>query len=63
MGNDYEGQEKGIEAVKELPSSGKEYLSHHLRNSLQRLVLFAQGQESIITELKHIEHDLNRAKL
>lgn len=63
MGNNYDGQEEGIEAVKTLLGVGKEYLSHHLRNSLQRLVLFAQGQESIITELKHIEQDLEIAGL
>lgn len=63
MGANYEGQEKGIIAVKQLPKTGKEYLSHHLRNSLQKLVFIAQGQEQIMAELEHIEWDLKRAGL
>jgi len=35
MGADYPGQEKAIEELKKISGPAREYLSHHLRNSLQ----------------------------
>ena len=63
MGADYEGQEAGIEAVKALPREGKEYLGHHLNNSLAILnnMLYTGDLEGAKEIVWHMVEDLNRA--
>lgn len=62
MGADYKGQEAGIEAVQALPKEGKEYLSHHLNNSMAILInMLYLGKTKDAEEIVwHMVADLNR---
>jgi signal transduction histidine kinase len=62
MGADYQGQERAIEKVKELPADVRELLSHHLRNPLTVILAEAQMKELKLIEksVKHMIKDLER---
>ena len=38
MGADYKEQDKGIEILRAMPSEAREYIAHHLRNSLAAII-------------------------
>lgn len=62
MGNKYEGEEKGIEALKDIPDSAKAYINHHLGNSLSSLqACLSIGNIEASKEMaKHMTDDLKR---
>ncbi|MFA6054056.1 MAG: hypothetical protein WC769_01650 [Thermodesulfovibrionales bacterium] len=62
MGADYEGQEKAIEELRALSPSAKEFLSHHLRNSLSGIITGVEtGKLEIVKQSAwHIIDDLVR---
>ena len=55
----------GVEAIKHLPREGKEYLAHHIRNSLQAIIFHnkAGEQDKISEVVSHMVRDLERVGL
>ena len=62
MGNRYEGEEKGIKAMNDIPEAAREYINHHLGNSLSSLdaCLFIGNIEGAKEATEHIIDDLKR---
>lgn len=60
MGADYEGQERAIEILRELPAECREFLGHHINNSLSVVICGLQtGQLDKAEEAAwHISADL-----
>lgn len=63
MGNDYQGQEKAIEDLSALSPEAKEFLNHHLGNSLGAIIMALRvGNIEIAEEAAwHIVKDLQIA--
>ena len=63
MGNDYEGQEAGIEQLQALGYEGKKFLCHHLCNSLSCIIGGIEtGNLQLAKEAAwHMVADLNKA--
>ena len=63
MGNDYQGQEKAIEELSALSNEAKEYLNHHLGNSLSGILGYAKlGKYKEIEKLVwHVIDDFEKA--
>jgi len=55
----------GIDAVKQLPREGKEYLAHHMRNSLQSIIFMIKSgdHDKIVEIVRHMIKDLERVGL
>ena len=65
MGNDIDSPNKAIKAITVLAEEGKDYLSHHIRNSLQ-VIMYAAGHgnyKEVIREVEHMAADLKRVGL
>jgi hypothetical protein len=62
MGADYPEQDKAIEELKALSPSAKEFLSHHLRNSLGSIIIAIHtGKLDIARDsAEHIVEDLEK---
>lgn len=60
MGNSYDGEEKGMEAMKYIPEVAREYINHHIGNSLTSLnaCLFIKNIEGAQEAVDHIIGDL-----
>ena len=65
MGNDEESSSEAIKAIAGLAEEGKEYLSHHVRNSLQVIMYHAGNRDytAVCREVEHIANDLKRVGL
>lgn len=50
----------GVSALKGLSKEGRGYLSHHIRNSLQALILHKNDPAKVTETVFHIEEDLRR---
>ncbi len=62
MGADYEGQERGIEDLKAMSDEARQYLCHHLRNSLTAVLCGIQVEQFDLAEeaARHMIEDLER---
>jgi hypothetical protein len=62
MGADYVGQEKGIEELKRMSPEAREFLAHHLRNSLNAVLNGIEvGRADIVREAGwHMVEDLKK---
>lgn len=60
MGISYEGEEKAIEEIRQLSTEAKQYISHHIRNSLCAVILFVDknDKEKLRDVIDHICKDL-----
>lgn len=60
MGADYLYQEKAIEEIKQLSTEAKQYISHHIRNSLCIILLAEEQQDKkkLREAINHICKDL-----
>lgn len=63
MGNDYQGQEKAIEELSALSPEAKEFLNHHICNSLSAILGGIKvGRLQLAEEaVWHIVEDLKKA--
>ena len=63
MGNSYDGEEEGIEAMKDIPEVARRYINHHLGNSLTSVnACLALGDIKGSREaVDHIVDDLEKA--
>lgn len=62
MGADYKGQEQAIEELKAMSPEAREFLSHHLRNSLTGIITGIETNQLEIAKEQawHIIDDLIR---
>ena len=60
MGNSYDGEDEGIEAMKYIPAVARRYINHHLGNSLTSLsaCLATEDIEGCKEAVDHIIDDL-----
>ena len=63
MGNSYEGEDEGMEDLKDIPKAARRYINHHLGNSLTSLsaCLSVDDIEGSKEAVAHIIDDLKRA--
>ena len=62
MGADYEGQEKAIAILRALPREAKQFLGHHINNSLSGIIGgMRTGQYDLAEKAAwHINEDLKK---